>query len=51
MGATVLPMYLVPALTLVLALGLAAETHRDRRPAVMRSRCQQADGEQCVGQG
>ena len=27
MGAIVIPVYLVPALTLALALGLAAETH------------------------
>ena len=27
MGAIVLPVYLVPALTLVLALGLAVESH------------------------
>ncbi len=38
MGAIVLPVYLVPALTLVLALGLAAETHPDRWPALMRRR-------------
>ena len=38
MGAIVLPVYLVPALTLVLALGLAAETHPDPWPALMRRR-------------
>ncbi len=27
MGAVVLPVYLVPALTVILALGLGAETH------------------------
>ena len=36
MGAIVLPVYLVPALTAILALGLAAEAHPPlvaRRPA------------------
>src|SRR5262252_1243561 len=36
MGAIVLPVYLVPALTAILALGLAAETHPGWQPAVTR---------------
>src|SRR5215469_3460711 len=36
MGAIVLPVYLVPALAVILALGLAAETHPGWQPAVMR---------------
>jgi low temperature requirement protein LtrA len=36
MGAIVLPVYLVPALTAILALGLAAETHPGWRTAVTR---------------
>jgi len=36
MGAIVLPVYLVPALAMILALGLAAEAHPGWRPAVMR---------------
>ena len=37
MGAIVMPVYLVPALTAVLALGLAAESHPGWGPAI-RSR-------------
>ena len=36
MGAIVLPVYLVPALAMILALGLAAETHPSWQPAVTR---------------
>ena len=36
MGAIVLPVYLVPALAVILALGLAAETHPSWQPAVTR---------------
>ena len=36
MGAIVLPVYLVPALAVILALGLAAETHPRWQPAVTR---------------
>jgi low temperature requirement protein LtrA len=36
MGAVVLPVYLVPALAVILTLGLAAETHPGWRPAVAR---------------
>ena len=36
MGAIVLPVYLVPALAIILALGLAAEAHPGWQPAIMR---------------
>ena len=39
MGAIVLPVYLVPALAVILALGLAAETHPRRWPAITRLLC------------
>jgi len=35
MGAIVLPVYLVPALTAILALGLAAEAHPSWRPTAV----------------
>lgn len=36
MGAIVLPVYLVPALAVILALGLAVETHPGWLPAIPR---------------
>jgi low temperature requirement protein LtrA len=46
MGAIVVPVYLVPALTLVLALGLAAESASAVQPAVQPARGDQRSGAQ-----